>query len=324
MKYNNQICPVCDKKFTEGDDVVVCPECGTPHHRECYNSLGKCKNDELHKSGYSYKMIEVKDEGIDVLIDDEIKNVNSVKTENNDKTVKIEINAENPSKEDLESVVKELISSINGKTADQIIIDGKEATYYEAAIGKNQNYYIPRFIILEGTGKKFLLNVAAFIFPLTWAIYRKMYKFALIALAVYMLLFSILFVPVFQNKDMQDVFTKVYQDTEFAENILLYKAGNDVELTKEQSEAIEVMDSIQISAVTYYSVFFASLLMKIIYGLYGTKMYKNKLTKNIEKVLNLPLEKEQKIKYLSVKYGVAPIILVGIFGLLEFTVFRMF
>ena len=31
--YNNCVCPVCKKQFEDGDDIVVCPECGTPHHR---------------------------------------------------------------------------------------------------------------------------------------------------------------------------------------------------------------------------------------------------------------------------------------------------
>ena len=42
MEFTQYNCPVCEKKFENGDDIVVCPECGTPHHRECYDSLGRC------------------------------------------------------------------------------------------------------------------------------------------------------------------------------------------------------------------------------------------------------------------------------------------
>ena len=52
MNYNNQTCPVCGKVFGESDDVVVCPECATPHHRECWTANGKCANNDLHESGY--------------------------------------------------------------------------------------------------------------------------------------------------------------------------------------------------------------------------------------------------------------------------------
>ncbi|MGN1348511.1 MAG: RING finger protein, partial [Acutalibacteraceae bacterium] len=34
MNYNNEICNGCGRKFSEGDDIVTCPECGTPQHRE--------------------------------------------------------------------------------------------------------------------------------------------------------------------------------------------------------------------------------------------------------------------------------------------------
>ena len=40
MRFENQVCPVCEEKFKENDEIVVCPECGTPHHRDCYNNLG--------------------------------------------------------------------------------------------------------------------------------------------------------------------------------------------------------------------------------------------------------------------------------------------
>ena len=51
---DNAFCPVCNRKFEEGDDVVYCPECGTPHHRDCYKAVGHCVNRGLHASGYSY------------------------------------------------------------------------------------------------------------------------------------------------------------------------------------------------------------------------------------------------------------------------------
>ena len=49
-KYENYKCPVCHKQFDKDDDIVTCPECGTPHHRECYASIGKCANSDLHSS----------------------------------------------------------------------------------------------------------------------------------------------------------------------------------------------------------------------------------------------------------------------------------
>ena len=54
MDYIGYKCQVCDNEFVKGDDIVVCPECGTPHHRECYSNLGHCVNESKHSQGYDY------------------------------------------------------------------------------------------------------------------------------------------------------------------------------------------------------------------------------------------------------------------------------
>lgn len=41
-------CPVCGKAFTAHDDIVVCPDCGAPYHRECYVQAGKCAFADKH------------------------------------------------------------------------------------------------------------------------------------------------------------------------------------------------------------------------------------------------------------------------------------
>ena len=51
-------CPVCEQRFADGDDVVVCPVCGTPHHRTCYQKLGACSHSELHAQGYAWEQPE--------------------------------------------------------------------------------------------------------------------------------------------------------------------------------------------------------------------------------------------------------------------------
>ena len=52
MNYFNQPCPVCGQIFKDGDDIVVCPECATPHHRECWLNNGQCINDALHGTDF--------------------------------------------------------------------------------------------------------------------------------------------------------------------------------------------------------------------------------------------------------------------------------
>ena len=52
MRYANVKCAVCGELFTEKDTVVVCPECGTPHHAACWDRENRCANNALHGTGF--------------------------------------------------------------------------------------------------------------------------------------------------------------------------------------------------------------------------------------------------------------------------------
>lgn len=51
-RFTGKLCPVCKTAFIEGDDVVVCPDCGTPHHRDCYKAIGHCGVQSYHAEGF--------------------------------------------------------------------------------------------------------------------------------------------------------------------------------------------------------------------------------------------------------------------------------
>lgn len=54
-KYDGFKCLSCGTAFTAEDDVVVCPDCGTPYHRACFEKEGRCINDELHEKGGTWQ-----------------------------------------------------------------------------------------------------------------------------------------------------------------------------------------------------------------------------------------------------------------------------
>ena len=54
-EYTHLPCAVCGKEFDENSDVVVCPVCGTPHHRECYKQLGHCAIIAWHEENKTYE-----------------------------------------------------------------------------------------------------------------------------------------------------------------------------------------------------------------------------------------------------------------------------
>ena len=39
IRTEEEQCVVCHAYLFSDDDVVYCPECGAPHHRECYNGI---------------------------------------------------------------------------------------------------------------------------------------------------------------------------------------------------------------------------------------------------------------------------------------------
>ncbi|MEG1782417.1 MAG: RING finger protein, partial [Oscillospiraceae bacterium] len=55
FNYNTQVCEYCHQPFGKDSDIVVCPECGTPHHRHCWQELGHCINEDKHSDAFEWK-----------------------------------------------------------------------------------------------------------------------------------------------------------------------------------------------------------------------------------------------------------------------------
>ncbi len=55
MDFTEYKCPICNKQFQKDEDIVVCPECGAPQHRECYEKLNHCYYQDKHKEGFSFE-----------------------------------------------------------------------------------------------------------------------------------------------------------------------------------------------------------------------------------------------------------------------------
>ena len=53
-RFENKLCPICRARFNDKADIVVCPICGTPHHRACYEIRGHCGLENLHESGFTW------------------------------------------------------------------------------------------------------------------------------------------------------------------------------------------------------------------------------------------------------------------------------
>ena len=169
--YENNKCPVCHKVFEEGDDVVSCPECGTPHHRECYKSIGKCANKDLHETDFVYN-----------------RNENEA-TEENSEIPNIQQIAEEIRKA-AETENAETVSVNNGfeNAQTENKIDGVSSLDVETVVGSNSERFMKKF------SKKGKLgwNWGAFFFGPFYFMYRKMYTESLIFLALPMAIGAII------------------------------------------------------------------------------------------------------------------------------------
>lgn len=216
-------CISCGERFKEGDDVVVCPECGTPYHRECYLKEGHCINTKLHETGQSWVP----------------ENENGGNFEHSGEPLRcIRCGAVNPldglfcnkcgmplnANRDAQRPFNSMENGMNNPNssegffsnrqgpfpfggAGQMVfdkdseIDGVKLDDYSKYVGKNQLPLLSQFIRFGKFGGKVSMNIGALIFPELYFFYRKMPKIGVLFLAL-TFLFSIPEMIVIGQSDM--------------------------------------------------------------------------------------------------------------------------
>lgn len=173
--YENKSCPVCHRPFQDGDDVVYCPECGTPHHRECFQQLNRCANEHLHGTGFSF-FDEEQPEQTDSIVQ-EAKAM--LPPEADQKTYK---ETENRQEGGFSPFGLPLFQPAYENDKDTI--DGESVADVAAAVRTNAPRFITIFKKQETTGKKASWNWGAFFFSAYYFFYRKMYKQGILLLAL--------------------------------------------------------------------------------------------------------------------------------------------
>ena len=183
-KYENYKCPVCHRQFEKDDDIVTCPECGTPHHRECYKLVGHCVNEGLHKNDYSfleaekpmkkepeeiyYSPSENEDlQGEDIINEAKAQSVKDDEESNNDDKSKKAQGGFSPF---------QTIQIDMGQYSEKGEIDGVSITDIAATIRNNVPRFISKFKQFSEKKKKLSWNWSAFFFGSFYLLFRKMYK----------------------------------------------------------------------------------------------------------------------------------------------------
>lgn len=285
--YKKYKCPVCNKQFKDGDDIVVCPECGTPHHRECYKLTGHCVNQGLHKSGYSF-------------IDSEKEKLKVEEQKETAKSFEGEYSGDyyySPDDDFVAQAKKEVqekkqASTDNDNTdggffsiptiqVDESFykmrgtIDGLSISDIAATVRTNVSRFIQIFKKQSKTKKKAGWNWAAFFFGSFYLLFRKMYKqgVAFFCLAMTSIIAGEAFILKFAPK-----YVSAVQDfvTQYSSNPSGINAADAQKL-------LTTSDAINAQKIVYI-ILAVMLLLRIIEAIFADYFYKGTVASIIKKV----------------------------------------
>lgn len=330
MFYTGYECPVCHNKFKESDDVVVCPICGTPHHRDCYNSLGHCANEDKHADGFVWQApaVDKEDENAnernaEVLIcprcglPNPVGETNCARckmplvnhggnrseqqtdpygNQNNQNDPRFNQNGYPPF-----GAGGQKSYSYNNPYADSakaLFGDAKVEDIPVSEMGEyiqtNSDRYIASFLEIQNGGKKHKWNWSSAIFSIYWLFYRKMVKIGCIATVLLIALQFIL------SQGVDLAFRKYAPDkwqayeqaaVELADIYVKIQQGNESNLSDEELRQKGM-------AVTTSDVFLASTASSIllyigfgiVLGIKGNDFYKRKAVRDIKNLRTVAVD----------------------------------
>ena len=186
MDYTNKLCSKCGKPFRPEDDVVVCPECGSPYHRACWEEAGGCINTALHQSGGSWQAQQDAQ-------NQQRKECPRCHYQNLPDAafcsgcgMPLQPTGTPESGEpqvEMAGVRIDPDQPLLGLNPEE---DLGGATVAEMGdfVGSNQLYYLSLFTAMKRTGKKISFNAMALLFPHIFFVNRKMWLWTLLSLMV--------------------------------------------------------------------------------------------------------------------------------------------
>lgn len=274
--YRNMSCAACGVVFDEDSDIVVCPECGAPHHRECWKAEGHCACEKDHANGYTWEPERV-------IIGNDLKQENdgSQKSSVEDTDEKIicpVCGNETPKSQKycercgyyLAHSREGAYSNGNAKSEFAELFDFDESELIEGVpagdvgkfVGSMWMYYIPRFVSFVRKKSNTSFNFTACLTHGLWFIARKMYGVGA-ALAVLML--------------------GITAYKAYFYNILYATFGNSI-------SDITVFDLLPehrglfFGMMVYGALVILQFAVMLLCGLFGNKLYMNFCTKKIKQI----------------------------------------
>jgi DNA-directed RNA polymerase subunit RPC12/RpoP len=281
-------CVVCGKEFQENDDVVFCPECGAPHHRECWKEQGHCYYEAAHGTDLQWHPKEPpKEETQMPEPDNPTQTPPSMFFFNGTPMGKcshcgriVEYKIEESPCPHCGQTIQALPDNFQGSAAHatplsflenvpQINqpVDGIEGKKLARVVMQKSGYYLPRFRSLKKQGKGIVSwNWSAFLLAPYWFAFRKYYLWSAFA-AFFDLLSFILMLPM--------------------TNQLLTSVPQNANYTQMLETALQTTFSPAILLLAQGGILLL-LLRGVLFGLLGTYIYKTECIKRIAVLDELP------------------------------------
>ena len=193
-KYIGQPCTSCRNIFKDSDEIVVCPQCGSPYHKDCYKLEGKCINTLLHESGSDWHPEPVIIPGASrpetvcpncgahnsaeaLFCTTCGRSLDAGRFADSRPAPQHTPQSAVPNQQydpygSARSAASPLLN-VQTVSADTDV-DSNTVGEYTKYVGVKYYYYIPKFLKFAKQGGKASFNVPAFFFPHVWFFYRKM------------------------------------------------------------------------------------------------------------------------------------------------------
>ncbi len=270
LEINGDSCSRCHAYLFAEDDIVYCPVCGAPHHRDCYNALGHCALEQLHGTPQQYSREnnqKIEKENTENTATDSAKSINSEDTVC--KMCGESYNSSYPRCPECGAPNYSRISGyenfdfLGGVPADYKLSKNVTADNAKRFVANNPQRYIPKFAALNGKNRT-SWNWMAFLFPCPWMLSRKMYKNGIVA-GVLSVLATLLTYPLSKA---------IYA--------LGITASNYSELASVLTKNISSIGA-SVLAFAFLGLAF-ELAIRFISGFFGDYLYKKYTIESIEKI----------------------------------------
>lgn len=306
MDYIGNKCPVCQKYFHADDDIVVCPECGTPHHRACYEEIGHCSNEELHAQGYDYQS-EQESEKDNVKICPSCGKPNDknnffcgscgapLSPDNQQNTADQQKNTAQgyPFGAGTQGGMPNFMDPLAGVPSDTDFGDGVTAGETAKYVKQNTPYFIRVFNNIK-TLNKSKFNFSAALFTGGYLLYRKMYKLGAIFAGLQL---AMLLVETYITIAYSSLFTDfigVYTDA--------LSSGNLVSSFYDYLQGLSAIEILILYLPTLIDM--ARIAMMIVFGICFNRMYFKHCKKQIVSIKASAKDGENPETTLQTKGGV--------------------